>query len=84
MVSQKEPFTCNWYIKTSFFQHPIDIILRTGRPISLLANVWIIKVRDPCGDKHVLLNVTQVNGLLFFQIMQIISKNAKNIIRKFH
>ena len=51
----------------SFFQHPIDIILRTGRPISLPANAWIIKIRDPCGDKHFLLKITHlVNRLLFF------------------
>ena len=43
----------------SFFQHPIDIILRTGRPISLQTNAWIIKVRGPCWDKHFLLKVTQ-------------------------
>ena len=68
----------------SFFQHPIDIILRAGRPINLLANALIIKVRGPCGNKHFLLKVTQlVNRLLFFQVMEIISKNAENII-KFH
>ena len=68
----------------SFFQHQIDIILRTGRPITFLANAWIIKVRVPCGDKHFLLKVTQlVNRLLFFQMMEIISENAKNIITKF-
>ena len=68
----------NWYIKTiaSF---------STRRPISLLANAWIIKVRGPCGDQHFLLKVTQLgNKLLFFQVMEIISKNAKNIITKFH
>ena len=75
-----------WYIiNNSFFQHPIDIIPRTGRPISILVNAWIITVRGSCGDKQFLLKVTQlVNRLLFFQVMEIISENAKNIITKFH
>ena len=89
MVSQVEPLTCYcWQLvhkNKSFFQHPIDIILRAGRPISLLANAWIIKVRGPCGNKHFLLKVTQLgNRLLFFQVMEIISKNAENIMTKFH
>ena len=89
MVSQVEPFTC--YCKqlvqknNSFFQHTIDIILYTGRPISLLSNAWIIKVRGPCEDKRFIFKVTQlVNRLLFFQVKEIISKNAKNILTKFH
>ena len=42
-------------------------------------------MRGPCGDKHFLLKATQlVNRLLFFEVMEIISKNAKNIITKFH
>ena len=61
MVSQVEPFTCYCLLlvhkNNSFFQHLIDIILSTGRPISLLANAWIIKVRGPCEDKHFLLKV---------------------------
>ena len=37
------------------------------------------------GDKHFLLKVTQLgNRLLFFQVMETISKNSKNIITKFH
>ena len=65
MVSQVEPFTCYyWQLvhkSNSFFQYPIGIILRIGRPISLLANAWIIKVRGPCGDKDFLLKFTQLN-----------------------
>ena len=84
MVSRVEPFTCYCYQlvnkNKSFFQHTIDIIQRTGRPVSLLANAWIIKVRGPCGDKHFLSEVTQLgNRLLFFQVMEVISKNVKNI-----
>ena len=63
MVSQMEPYTCYcWQLvheNNGIFQHPIDIILRTGRPISLLANAWNIKVRGPCGDKHFISKVTQ-------------------------
>ena len=89
MVSQVEPFT--WYCyqlvhkNNTFFQQPIDIILRRGRPISLQANAWILKFRSPCENKHFLLKVTQlVNRLLFFQVMETISKNAKNIFKMFH
>ena len=76
----------NWYIKTTAsFSPPIDTVLRAGRPISLPANAWIVTVRGPYGDKHFLLKVTQlVNRLLLLKVIEIISKNAKNIITKFH
>ena len=75
----------NWYIKKSFFQHSIDIILRTGRPISLLAKCLDHKgQRLLWGQAFSFKGYSVMKQIVLFSIMEIISKNAKNIITKFH